>query len=92
MNKERLHIVLNKDIIDQLNLASGQELEAELYADKLVLQREEEPERRTLSSWVLIIATVLLSVIFFGHAASVHPEPGSNSPLSFYLFRQLWSV
>ena len=65
MNKERLHIVLNKDIIDQLNLASGQELEAELYADKLVLQREEEPERRTLSSWVLIIATVLLSVIFF---------------------------
>ena len=26
------------------------------------------------------------------HAASVHPEPGSNSPLSFYLFRQLWSV
>ena len=41
MNKERLHIVLNKDIIDQLNLASGQELEAELYADKLVLQREE---------------------------------------------------
>ena len=65
MNKERLHIVLNKDIIDQLNLASGQELEAELYAEKLVLQREEEPERRTLSSWVLIIATVLLSVIFF---------------------------
>ena len=34
--------------------------------------------------------SVLLACI--RHAASVHPEPGSNSPLSFYLFRQLWSV
>ncbi len=65
MANERLNIVLNQDIIDQLQLAKGQELEAELYADRLVLQKEEDPERRSLSSWVLIIATVLLSLIFY---------------------------
>ncbi len=65
MANERLNIVLNQDIIDQLQLAKGQELEAELYADRLVLQKEEDPERRSLSSWVLIIATVLLSLLFY---------------------------
>lgn len=65
MANERLNIVLNQDIIDQLQLAKGQELEAELYADRLVLQKEEDPERRSLSSWVLIISTVLLSLIFY---------------------------
>ena len=65
MTKENLHFILNDDIIEQLKLTKGQKLEAELYADKLVLQREEEPERRTIPSWVLIMATVLLSLLFF---------------------------
>ena len=39
------------------------------------------PVRRSPPRWFARLACIR-------HAASVHPEPGSNSPLSFSIFRQ----
>lgn len=70
MKDEKVTIVLNKEVLEQLNLVKGQRLEAELYADKLVLQKEEVIKRHSLPSWVLIVTTILLCCVFYGISAS----------------------
>ena len=45
MENKKLSIVLDKAVVDQLNLSKGQQLKAELYNDKLVLQKEGKPKQ-----------------------------------------------
>ncbi|MBJ7541412.1 permease [Streptococcus sp. SL1232] len=65
MENKKVSIVLDQAIIDQLDLDKGQQLKAELYNDKLVLQKEESPKQGRLSSWVLIISTIVLCCLFY---------------------------
>lgn len=65
MENKKLSIVLDQAVVDQLNLSKGQQLKAELYNDKLVLQKEGKPKQGRLSSWVLILSTVILCVLFY---------------------------
>lgn len=65
MENKRVSIVLDQVIVDQLALSKGQQLKAELYENKLVLQKDEPPKQGRLASWVLIAATVLLCILFY---------------------------
>ena len=65
MENKKLSIVLDQAVVDQLNLSKGQQLKAELYNDKLVLQKRENQNKDVLSSWVLILSTVILCVLFY---------------------------
>lgn len=65
MENKRVSIVLDQAIVDQLALSKGQQLKAELYENKLVLQKDEPPKQGRLASWVLIAATVLLCILFY---------------------------
>ena len=48
MENKKLSIVLDQAVVDQLNLSKGQQLKAELYNDKLVLQKEGKPKQGRL--------------------------------------------
>ena len=65
MENKKVSIVLDQAIVDQLALSKGQQLKAELYENKLVLQKDEPPKQGRLASWVLIAATVLLCILFY---------------------------
>ncbi len=67
MGKEKnTALQLNQEIVEQLELKTGQEIELELYADKLVLRKEEKLDCRSLPGWIAIVSSVLFSLAFFG--------------------------
>ena len=67
MGKEKnTALQINQEIIEQLELKTGQEIELELYADKLVLRKEEKLDCRSLPGWIAIVSSVLFSLAFFG--------------------------
>ena len=69
MANENVRIVLNQEIAQQLHLEKGQVVEAELDVNRLLIQTGEEPKRQTLSSWVVIVATLVLCSLFYALSA-----------------------
>ena len=65
MKEKRNQLYLPDDVVEQLELVSGQPIQAILDSNHLVIQKQAERSIRDLPSWIMFLATALSALIFF---------------------------
>lgn len=65
MKEKRNQLYLPDDVVEQLELVSGQPIQAILDSNHLVIQKQAERAIRDLPSWIMFLATALSALIFF---------------------------
>lgn len=80
---------LNQEILDQLDLQEGETVKAELYADRLVLHKQDELSPKSLPFWHYLGASSLAALIFYLASWLQHlhqvPLSGDYSIITFLL-------
>ncbi|WP_019784748.1 hypothetical protein [Streptococcus sobrinus] len=80
---------LSQEILDQLDLQEGESVKAELYADRLVLHKQDELSTKSLPFWLYLGASSLAALIFYLTSWFQHLDQvslaGDYSIISFLL-------